>query len=410
MKLVSCSSVRPLKVTILAPRWSFSLLDSSCLLKELAVQLAKHRQVQVTLVVPENACSESDKREADNYRVNVVEAKEHPGFDDPVDWLSFPPEDLCTDIVVGVGERLGKIAELFKTHQECKSIYVTCSPYEGPRNKLSAFLERNTGISQMADLSVAIGPKMADELAASLCFCKKKVFNLTPGINNEFRDVSHATSDREKFRILISGGDDPENFDQEGLGIAAKAVAQLDDKGFQLLFIGAAEEEKLQKYAEKFCQCGIARSQLNISSTPKREEEWKGLFCKADLAIMPSSEQGFGMMALAALSSGLPVLVHGDSGFGEALQPITFGASSIEDSEDAKVWAKAIKAVQKKNRKNRLEEAALLRAHYDEKYSWKKQYGVLVETMSSMVSGMNVFILSIHALQYPAVNSGVDRY
>lgn len=125
---------------------------------------------------------------------------------------------------------------------------------------------------------------------------------------------------------------------------------------------------------------------------------------------MPSSEQGFGMMALAALSSGLPVLVHGDSGFGEALQPITFGASSTEDSEDAKVWAKAIKAVQKKNRKNRLEEAALLRAHYDEKYSWKKQYGVLVETMSSMVSGMNVFILSIHTLQYPAVNSGIDRY
>ena len=114
---------------------------------------------------------------------------------------------------------------------------------------------------------------------------------------------------------------------------------------------------------------------------------------------MPSSEEGFGMMALAALSSGLPVLVHGDSGFGEALQPVKFGASSTEDSEDAKMWAKAIKAVQKKNRKNRLEEAALLRVHYDEKYSWKKQYGVLVETMSSMVSGMNVCILSINTLQ-----------
>ena len=399
MKLASCSSACPLKVTILAPRWSFSLSDSSCLSRELAVQLAKHWQVQVTLVVPENSCSESDKREADNNRVTVVEAKEHPGFDDPVDWLSFPPEDLSTDIVVGVGERLGKIAELFKTHQKCLSIYVTCSPYEGVRNKLSAFLERNPGISQMADLSVAIGPKMADELAASLCFCKKKVFNLTPGINNGFRYVSHATSDREKFRILISGGDDPENFDQEGLGIAAKAVAQLSDKRFQLLFICAAEVEKLQKYAEKFCRCGIAKSQLNVSCTPKREEEWKGLFCKADLAIMPSSEEGFGMMALAALSSGLPVLVHGDSGFGEALQPVKFGASSTEDSEDAKVWAKAIKVVQKKNRKNRLEEAALLRANYDQKYSWKKQYGVLVETMASMVSGMNVCILSINTLQ-----------
>ena len=97
------------------------------------------------------------------------------------------------------------------------------------------------------------------------------------------------------------------------------------------------------------------------------------------------------MIGLAALSSGLPVLVHEDSGFGEALKEVKFGTSSVVDSEDANVWAKAIKRVRATERKTRLQEAASLRSNYDEKYSWKEQCGALVQKMLTMVSGMNVF-------------------
>jgi len=101
---------------------------------------------------------------------------------------------------------------------------------------------------------------------------------------------------------------------------------------------------------------------------------------------MPSSEQGFGMMGLAALSSGLPVLVHEDSGFGETLKEVKYGTSSTMGSEDANVWAKAIKRMRKTEREIRLQEATLLRSYYDEKYSWEKQCGALVQKMLTMVS------------------------
>ena len=53
-----------------------------------------------------------------------------------------------------------------------------------------------------------------------------------------------------------------------------------------------------------------------ICSPPKDEEELKRWLFEADLAIMPSGKQEFGMFGLAALSSGLPILVQGASGLG----------------------------------------------------------------------------------------------
>ena len=395
----SCSSRNPLKVTILGSIWG-SLLDSDLLSPELAIQLAKLSRVKVSFLVPENSCSESDKIDAAREGVTIVEAKKQPGFGDPTDWLYFPPQSLTTDIVVGLGERFGKIAQVFKELHCCRNVYITSDPLEEHAHLLEEkrILEKkiahhekcnnNVGLSQMADLSVAPGAKMSDNLSASLRHHKKDVFKLTPGILSKFSDVKHAAAEQAKFRILIFGGGKPDSFEQEGLKTAAEAVAELKDKSYHLVYAGAAKGEH-EQLAKKFCQYGVSKSQLTIRSPPKSGEELKSWFCEVDLAIMPSSEQGFGMMALAALSSGLPVLVHEDSGFGEALKEFKFGRLSIVDSEDGKVWAKAIMRMKATDRKTRLEQAASLRSNYDERYSWERQCGALVQRMLTMVSGMN---------------------
>jgi len=392
----SYSSDNPLKVTILGTGWGVPF-DSAVLSQELASQLARSPEVKVTFLVPENSWCVIDKMNAAREGVTIVEAKKQPGFDDHSDWLYFPPQDCTTDIVVGVGEKLGKIAQVFKEIHKCKDIYITSDPLEEHARLLEEkrILEKriahhgkcskNVGLSQKADLAVAPGPKISDNLSASLRGHEKHVFKLTPGILSEFSDVKQATAEQTKFRILILGGGNPDNFEQEGLNTAAEAVAELTDKSYHLLFAGAAEGEHDQ-FAKKFSECGVSKSRLTIRSLAKSREELKSLFCEVDLAIMPSSEQGFGMMGLAALSSGLPVLVHEDSGFGEALKEVKFGTSSIVDSEDANVWAKAIKRVRNTERKIRLQEAASLRSHYDEKYSWEEQCRALVQKMLTVVS------------------------
>ena len=151
---------------------------------------------------------------------------------------------------------------------------------------------------------------------------------------------------------------------------------------------GAAKGEH-RGFIEKFRECGVSKYQLIIRSPPKDEEDMKRQLCEADLAIAPSGEQGFGMFGLIALSSGLPILVHGASGLGEALKDVAGGWSSIVESEDVTVWSEAIKKVRNEAREARIGGANSLRNHYNEKYSWEKQCEVLVEEMLKMASGMN---------------------
>ena len=374
---------------------------NSIVTKELSKQLAKFPHLKVTVLVPEGSCDELDKINAESHNVTIVEAKKLPGFQNPNDWLRFPPKGLTTDIVIGVGERLCKMVQIFKEHHHCKSIFVGCDSFEESfsrdaelRDAQAKMEDECLGKSnvqpmmQMADLPVAVGPKRAEKLSVSLSCQGKEVFNLTPGILSEFADVTHTLCDRKKFRILVAGHGHPRYFHKEGLDTVAKAVAGLKDRSYEIILVGAAKGEH-RGFIEKFHECGVPKHQLTIRSPPKDEEEMKSLLCEADLAIVPSGEQEFGMFGLIALSSGLPILVHSASGLGEALEDVIGGWSSIVESEDVTVWSEEIKKVRNKVRKVRLEETDSPRKHYNEKYSWEKQCEALVEEMQKMASGMN---------------------
>ena len=401
----------PFKVTILANGWRGRWIWGSCesnaiFTEELSKQLAKFPHVKVTVLVPKGSCDEIEKRDAKRHKVTIVEAKKKAGFQNPNDWLCFPPKGLTTDIVVGVGERLCKMAQIFKELHHCKSIFVGCDSFEESfsrdaelRDALAEMEDVCLGKSnvqpmmQMADLPVAVGPKRAEKLSVSLSCQGKEVFKLTPGILSEFADVTQTLGDRRKFRILVAGHGHPRYFHKEGLDTVAKAVAGLKDRSYEIILVGAAKGEH-RGFIEKFHECGVPKHQLIIRSPPKDEEEMKRWLREADLAIVPSGEQEFGMFGLIALSSGLPILVHGASGLGEALEDVAGGWSSIVESEDVTVWSEAIKKVRNKVRKVRLEEADSLRKHYNKKYSWEKQCEALVKEMQKMASGMNFFYVT----------------
>ena len=102
---------------------------------------------------------------------------------------------------------------------------------------------------------------------------------------------------------------------------------------------------------------------------------------------MPSRSEGFGLAALEALSAGLPVLVSRNSGVGKALKKVPSGSNCVVSNEDPVKWAEAIKAVCRKERKVRLDEAIWLRQKYAETYQWEGQCSTLVEKMCEMIKG-----------------------
>ena len=368
--------------------------DLSTINRELAIQLAKHPNVDVSILLPN--CSGEDRSSAESHNVKLIEADKTPGLE-PVLCLSSPPINHTMDCVIGHGVHLGRPIALIKRnpiYSHCKWIQVVHSAPEedGMYKNISEgekMQKTEIQLCKMADQVITIGPKLAEAYKCYLRPVKqeKKVFDLTPSIFSEFLEVEQATEERRTFCILVIGsGDSCEDFNVKGYDIAAKAIAELKDESYKLKFVCPAGG-KGDIVAEKLLHHGISRSQLIVRSFDDSREVLADLFCEMDLAIMPSRTEGFGITALEALSAGLPVLVSGNSGLGEALREVVFGSQSVVNSEDPKDWAKAIKCVQQKKREVRLSESRSLRKKYMKKYRWEEPCKSLVIKMTNLVFG-----------------------
>ena len=385
---------RKVKVTILASEWEPSNGELSTINRELAIQLAKFPEVEITFLLPK--CSQEDRKIALEHKVKIVEATPLPGFEQ-LDWLCFPPKDLQIDIIVGHGVKLGKQAQVIKDLKTCKWFQVVHTDpeelgmFKNVSNPISKGEEKHkteVELCKMADHVVGVGPKLSEAFRSYLRGCKKDdhVLDFTPGVFDEFEAVNQDPSERQQRSVLVFGLGDVDDFELKGFDIAGKAIAALQDT--RLMFVGAPDG-KHEEIAKRLIECGVPASRLRVRGFAQDRESLKRLFQEVDLAVMPSRTEGFGLTGLEAMSAGLPVLVSRNSGFGEALCSVRFGSSFVIDSEDPAVWTEAIQNILSKDRKCRLAEAMTLRDSYGLKYNWTKQIKELVDRMTSLAHGRN---------------------
>ena len=387
---------RKVKVTILASEWGSSIGGLSTLNRELAIQLAKFPEVQVTFFLPK--CSQQDRREALKYNVKIVEAKPVPGMKEQLNWLCFPPDDLKIDIIVGHGAELGCPAYAIKTNKKCKWVQVVHTDPEelgmfknnfNPISKGEEEHKTEVELCEMADHVVGVGGKLSEAFRSYLRGCNKDVFDFTPGLFEELRTVKQVPSERRQRSVLVFGRGDVEDFELKGFDIAGKAIAALQDT--RLVFVGATDEKngKHEEIAKLLSGCGVPTSRFKVRGFVQDQESLKRLFQEVDLVVMPSRTEGFGLTGLEAMSAGLPVLVSQNSGFGEALSSIPFGSYFVVNSENPADWTLAIQNIFAKDRKSRLDEVETLRDSYDKRYNWAEQIKDLFNKMTGVVCGRN---------------------
>ena len=398
-----------MKVVLLASEWGSKCGGLTTFNRELAIELAKHPDLKVSVCLPR--CDQEEKNAAQSHNITLVQATRRPGFDDGTHWLSFPPKDLQMDFVIGQGVVLGRQAQIISENRQCKWIqFVHTDPEE-----LGMFKDYPDAISRgaqkhqdevelcvMADFVVAVGSKVAEAYRSFLRFCEKdqKVLVLTPGIFSEFLSVPQSKQDGSKCRVLAFGRGDAEDFSLKGFDIAARAVARLDDA--HLIFVGAKQQYEV---ASRLKECNIPPSRLRVRTFIELRERLKQLFSEVDLAIMPSRTEGFGLVALEAMSAGLPVLVSANSGFGEALKEVDFAEACVINSEDPAVWSAEIKKLWTQKRERRLRQFKVIRDNYAVTYNWTEQCNDLVETMRSILNGNVFFLCSVILLVVNSENS-----
>ncbi|CAH3030437.1 unnamed protein product, partial [Porites evermanni] len=385
---------RKVQVTILASEWGSSKGGLSTINRELAIQLAKCNEAEITFFLPQ--CSQEDKKLALRHNVRIVEATPLSDFEQ-LDWLYFPPEDLQIDIIVGHGVKLGKQAQIIKRSKRCKWVQVVHTDpeelrmfknYSDPISKGEEKHKIEVELCEMADHVVGIGPKLSEAFRSYLRSCQKddNVLDLTPGVFVEFAAVKQPLNERQQRSVLVFGRGDVQDFELKGFDIVGKAVSELEDT--RLVFVGAPDGKR-EEIAKRLTECGVPLSRLRVRGFVQERESLRRLFQEVDLVVMPSRTEGFGLTGLEALSAGVPVLVSRNSGFGEALRSVPFGSTYVVNSEEPADWTSAIKSILVMDRRSRLEEAETLRESYGRKYNWAKQTRDLIHRMISWVYGMN---------------------
>ena len=382
-----------MKITFLTEEWTQSTKGScSTFMRQMAIELSGLENVEIGILIP--CASPEDKEDAEKYNIKVFEPEKLTGYE-PVNCLQFPPQGFSTDFIIGQGIKSGCHGQVLKNNLGCKWVHVVLRNAEetamfqktpGAISEGQKQRETEVELCKKADMVITVGSKLNETFNSALHHCKKDhIFNLTPGIFDEFFGEQKQYRNSKNFKILVFGRGNTEDFEFKGLHVAAKAVAQLNkyEPSYILKVVGApkGEQEKLAEMLE--CR-GIFRSQLIVRSFYKERKKLAQLFLEVDLVLLPSGTDAFGLTALEALSAGVPILITHNSGLAEALKEVPLGHRYIVHQEAD--WVEKIKQA-RKNLKTRLDEASMLRDKYKEKYCWWDQCAAFVKKLRALHSG-----------------------
>ena len=175
----------------------------------------------------------------------------------------------------------------------------------------------------------------------------------------------------------------------KGYDIVAKAVGSLE-KMFKLTFVGSFSGEH-SKIAQWFLEhTGISHNQLTIRSYIHEQKELTEMMShEPHLVAMPSRTEGFGLVALEAISAGIPVLVAGETGIAEALLEVEGGKSVIVESDEPEEWAQRIQQLSRQSPEEREYNAKLLRDNYNKTYTWSNECERFIRMIQGLVESLN---------------------
>lgn len=165
-------------------------------------------------------------------------------------------------------------------------------------------LRRFANECQQADLIIVLS-EVAKQTFVKAGFAPEKIAVLTPFVDTErFRPTPKIDN---VFRVLYVGTIEP----RKGLPYLVNAFSQAKIPNSELLIVGGASTRGLRIFMENVLSqnSNIKQEIWNFSQTDPTK-----VFGKSSVLVLPSVEDGFGLVALEAMACGLPVIVTSQCG------------------------------------------------------------------------------------------------
>ena len=389
-------------VLFLCIEWKSSKGGLSTFNREFAANLAKTSTDSIKVHCYVSQSDELDREDARQHGVNLITAKGVPGSTDPLDWLKLPPPELPSpDIVIGHGRKFGTPAFFIVQATNCKwvhFVHVFCEDlgkFKLTESGAVDTIEENEkkhkdeiALCKAADVVVAVGTRLQQKYNRSLP--NVKVEMITPGILEKFScESTPLTKVVKKFNVFMFGRASFEDLTLKGYDIVANAIGSLGKK-FELTFVGssAGEHRNIEQwFLDNSC---IKRNQLTIRGYCNEQDDLRMMFREADLVTLPSRTEGFGLVALEAISAGVPVLVSDESGIADALEKVEGGDSVIVESDNGRKWAERIQHLSSQTPEERENNAKLLRENYGKTHSWSAECEKFKRVIHNLVEGSHI--------------------
>ena len=183
-------------------------------------------------------------------------------------------------------------------------------------------------------LVYALSEWSSKEIQRILRVPSKRIEVIPPIFEGISRPLTKKSPSRipEKYAIAL-GHIEP----RKNLEVIVAATAQSTWPPDVQLFIAGTDQGSLEKICEVNCFLG---GKAVILGPVSDEEKWELLQC-AIVTLLPSTLEGFGIIALEAPSAGSPIIVSKESG----LDLLSVHASASVRSDSPEDWARVVNAV-----------------------------------------------------------------
>ena len=366
-------------------------------IRQFAISLAKKSNGEIKVHGYVSQSSESDREDARKNNVNLITASSIPCGFDSLERLRFPPPELShPDIVIGHGRKFGFPAYCIAKTTNCKWLQIVHVFSEDLGKFKQADAENTDTIKENEENHKSEGAlcRAADAVVSVgilLQLVYRQVHVITPGIFEKYTNLSvqkvgQVTNNQDdSFNIFVFAGAPFENFYLKGYDIIADAVGSLGEKFKMTLIVGSPEGQHRKIKGWLLQTTRITRDQVTIRGYCD-QEELKTMFLEADLVALPSGTVDFGLVALEAISAGVPVLVASESGIAKALDEVEGGHLAVVKSGSPEEWVQKITQLSMQNAEERCAGAIRLREEYHKTYFWDAQCAKFKEVVQGLTS------------------------
>lgn len=155
---------------------------------------------------------------------------------------------------------------------------------------------------------------------------------IVPNGSRIYRLAKRSSLEGRLPRLVSIGSLSPKkNFDT-----AIRAVAKLKDKIESYIIIGEGQE---RTYLENIIKEERLQDKVFLIGWSEDIEKY---LHEADVQLIPSRWEGFGLVAVEGMSTGLPVVASNVDGLREVLDPKNPSVTLVDESESISAWVTAI--------------------------------------------------------------------